>query len=47
MRFVAALQQHEGDFEVKSAHDQLKSRFMPAALQRPKGPAPPIDSLPD
>jgi hypothetical protein len=47
MRFVAALQQHDSDTEVKRAHDQLKSRFMPSFSGGPSGPAAPPDALPD
>ena len=39
MRFIAELKQYQDDPEIKRAHDDLKSRFMPAALLGAGGPA--------
>ncbi len=32
MQFISELQKYQDDPEIKRAHDDLKSRFMPAAL---------------
>ena len=32
MQFIAELQKYQEDPEIKRAHDDLKGRFMPAAL---------------
>ena len=32
MQFIAELQKYQDDPEIKRAHDDLKGRFMPAAL---------------
>ena len=43
MRFISELQQYQDDPEIKRAHDDLKSRFMPAALLAPAAAAPSDD----
>jgi hypothetical protein len=49
MQFIAELQKYQDDPEIKRAHDDLKGRFMPAALLGTAfgGFAPPADDMAD
>jgi hypothetical protein len=49
MQFIAELQKYQDDPEIKRAHDDLKGRFMPAALLNSGfgGFAPPADDMAD